>query len=252
MRLQIFRLIGNYIFFVDDAHDFIDHLGGIKILLNSPGYSKSKAVLITRKPFKSTLKGSFLAALPDSAIEELKIARLSLEKTKEFIRTYAQIPDGSLLAGLTRIGRDTPLIAVMVIELLNEGIELRNLTKDELVELAFEFYINDIFSKHLPKFGKKHRKLLDWLSGIASSDTEDNRVREKLTELLKTEAYEIENYHDDLIECGLLVQYGRKQRIFPDALSDYILRKACFLFSDKRPSSFHKTLLKEFFTTSPC
>lgn len=240
-----------YIFFIDDAHDFIDHLGGIKILLNSPGYSKSKAVLITRKPFKSTLKGSFLAALPDGAIEELKIAKLSLEKTKEFIRTYAQIPDGSLLAGLTRIGRDTPLIAVMVIELFNKGIELRNLTKDELVELAFEFYLNDIFSKHLPKFGKRHRKLLDWLSGIASIDTEDNRVREKLTELLKAEAYEIERYHDDLIECGLLVQYGRKQRIFPDALGDYILRKACFLSNDKRPSSFHKTLLKEFLPLLP-
>jgi len=42
-----------YIFFVDDAHDFIDNLGGIRIVLNSPGYSESKAVLITRKPFKS-------------------------------------------------------------------------------------------------------------------------------------------------------------------------------------------------------
>ena len=239
-----------YIFFLDDAHDFIDHLGGIKILLNSHGYSESKAVLMTRKPFKATLKGSFLPALPDGAIEELKIVKLSLEKTKEFIRAYAQIPDGSLLAGLTRIGRDTPLIAVMVIYLLNKGIELRNLTKDELIELAFESYLNDIFSKHLPKFGRRHRKLLDWLSGIASVDTEDNRVREKLTELLKAEAYEIEQYHDDLIECGLLVQYGRKQRIFPDALSDYVLRKACFL-SDGKPSSFHESLLKEFLPLLP-
>ncbi|MYI92966.1 ATP-binding protein, partial [Candidatus Poribacteria bacterium] len=32
-----------YIFFVDDAHDYLDNLGGIKILLNSPGYSESKA-----------------------------------------------------------------------------------------------------------------------------------------------------------------------------------------------------------------
>lgn len=240
-----------YIFFVDDAHDFLDNLGGIRIVMNSSGYSESKVVLITRKPFKATLKGSFLAALPDGAIEELKIAKLSLEKTKEFIRTYAQIPDGSLLAGLTRIGWDTPLIAVMVIELLNKGVELRSLTKDELIELAFESYLNDIFSKHLPKFGRRHRKLLDWLSGIASVDTEDNQVREKLTELLKAEAYEIEQYHDDLIECGLLVQYGRKQRIFPDALGDYILRKACFLSNDKRPFSFHKNLLKEFLPLLP-
>ena len=110
-----------YIFFVDDAHDFIDNLGGIKIVLNSPGYSESKAVLITRKPFKTFLKGAFLAVLPDGAVEELKIAKLSLEKTKEFIRAYARIPDGSLLTGLARIGRDTPLIAVMVIDLLNKG-----------------------------------------------------------------------------------------------------------------------------------
>ena len=226
-----------YIFFVDDAHDFIDQLGGIKILLNSPGYSRSKAVLITRKPFKTFLKGAFSAALPDGAIVEREIPKLSLEKTKEFIRAYAQIPDGSLLTGLAQIARDTPLIAVMVIELLNNGVELRNLTKDELIELAFESYLNDIFSTHLPKLDKQHRKLLDWLSGIASIDTEDNRVREKLAELLKIETYEIKQYLDDLIECGLLVQYGRKQRIFPDPLSDYILRKACFL-SDGRPVQF--------------
>ena len=206
----------NYIFFIDDAHDFIDHLGGIRILLNSPGYSKSKAVLITRKPFKTFLKGAFLAALPDGLIAEREIPKLSLEKTKEFIRAYAQIPDGSLLTGLAQIGRDTPLIAVMVIDLLNKGAELKNLTKDELIELAFESYLNDIFSIRLLTLDKQHRKLLDWLSGIASIDIEDDRVREKLAELLKVETYDIEQYLDDLIACGLLVQYGRKQRIFPD------------------------------------
>ena len=44
-----------YIFFVDDAHDFIDNLGGIRIVLNSRGYRESKVVLITRKPFKAFL-----------------------------------------------------------------------------------------------------------------------------------------------------------------------------------------------------
>ena len=239
-----------YIFFVDDAHDFLDNLGGIRIVMNSSEYSESKVVLITREPFKATLKGNFLAALPDGAIEDLKITKLSLEKTKEFIRTYAQIPDGSLLTGLTRIGRDTPLIAVMVIDLLNMGVELRNLTKDELIELTFESYLNDIFSKHLPRSDKRHRKLLDWLSGIASIDTEDNRIRDKLAEILKVEPYEIEQYRDDLRAYGLLLQFGRKQRVFPDVLSDYILRKACFL-SDGRPSSFHKSLLDDFLPLLP-
>ena len=240
-----------YIFFVDDAHDFIDHLGGIKILLNSPGYSESKAVLITRKPFKASLEGCFLPALPADTVDELEIRKLSLEKTKEFIRTYTRIPDGSLLAGLTRIGRDTPLIASMVIDSLNKGHDLRGLTtKDKLVELTFESYLNDIFSKHLPRSDKRYRKLLDWLSGIASIDTEDNRIRDKLAEILKVEPYEIEQYRDDLKAYGLLLQFGRKQRVFPDVLSDYILQKACFL-SDGRPSSFHKSLLDEFLPLLP-
>lgn len=240
-----------YIFFVDDAHDFINHIGGIRILLNSPGYNESKAVLITRKPFKASLEGCFLPALPDDTVDELEIRKLSLEKTKEFIRTYTRIPDGSLLAGLTRIGRDTPLIASMVIDSLNKGYDLRDLTtKDKLVELTFESYLNDIFSKHLPRSDKRHRKLLDWLSGIASIDTEDNRIRDKLAEILKVESYEIEQYRDDLRAYGLLLQFGRKQRVFPDVLSDYILRKACFLSSGK-PSSFHKSLLKEFLPFLP-
>ena len=239
-----------YIFFVDDAHDFIDHLGGIKILLNSPGYSESKAVLITRKPFKASLKGIFLYALPDGATDEREIPKLSLEKTKEFIRAYAQIPDGSLLTELARIGRDTPLIAVMVINFLNNGEGLKTLTKDKLIEDAFESYLDDIFSKHLSKSDKQHRKLLDWLSGIAPIDTEDSRIRDKLAEILKVEPYEIEQYRADLIEYGLLLHYGNKQRIFPHQLSDYILRKVCFSTGD-RPSSFHESLLKEFLPLFP-
>ena len=240
-----------YIFFVDDAHDFIDHLGGIRIVLNSSGYSESKAVLITRKPFKASLEGCFLTALPDDAVDELEIRKLSLEETKEFIRTYTRIPDGLLLTALAQIGRDTPLIAAMVIDSLNKGLDLRDLTtKDKLVELTFESYLNDIFSKHLPRSDKRHRKLLDWLSGIASIDTEDNRIRDKLAEILKVEPYEIEQYRDDLRAYGLLLQFGRKQRVFPDVLSDYILRKASFL-SDGRPSSFHKSLLDEFLPLLP-
>jgi hypothetical protein len=241
----------NYLFFIDDAHDFIDHLGGIKILLNSPEYSKSKAVLITRKPFKAFLESSFLTALPDNAADELEILKLPLEKTKEFIRKYTHISDGSLLAGLTRIGRDTPLLAVMVIHLFKQEVHLSNLiTHDKRIELTFEAYLNDIFSQHLPESDKQHRKLLNWLSGIGLIEAEDNQICEKLAEILRVESYEIEQYRDDLIRYGLLVQIGRKQRVFPDALSDYILQKACFL-SSGRPSSFHKSLLKEFLPLFP-
>lgn len=240
-----------YIFFVDDAHDFIDHLGGIKIVLNSPGYSESKVVLITRKPFKAFLEGSFLTTLPDDAADELEIGKLPTEKTKEFIYKYTHISDGSFLAGLTRIGRDTPLLAVMVIHLFKQGVHLSNLiTHDKRIELTFEAYLNDLFSRHLPESDKHHRKLLNWLSGIGLIEAGDNQICEKLAEILKVEPYEIEQYRDDLIRYGLLIQIGRKQRVFPDALSDYILQKACFL-SNRKPSSFHKNLLKEFLPLLP-
>ena len=240
-----------YIFFIDDAHDFLDNLGGIRIILKSSEYSESKAVLITRKPFKAFLESSFLKALPDNAADELEILKLPLEKTREFIRKYTRIPDGSLLAGLAQIGRDTPLLAVMVIHLFNKGVHLSNLTTHEKrIEHTFDVYLKDIFSQHLPESNEHHRKLLNWLSGIGSIEAEDSQICEKLAEILKVESYEIEQYRDDLMEYGLIVQIGRKQRVFPDALSDYILRKACFL-SNGRPSSFHKSLLKEFLPLLP-
>ena len=239
-----------YIFFVDDAHDFIDNLGGIKIVLNSRGYSESKAVLITRKPFKTFLEDSFRTALPDNAVDALEIGKLSLERTKEFIHTHTRIPDNAILAGLAKIARDTPLIAVMMIDLINEDISpLKDLTKDKLIELTFESYLNDSLKKY-PESSERRRKLLEWLSGIAPIDIEDNQIRDKLAEILKVEPYEVERYRDDLKTDGLLFQYGAKQRVFPDALSDYILRKACFL-SNGRPSSFHKNLLKEFLPLFP-
>ena len=241
-----------YIFFVDDAHDYLDNLGGIKILLNSKAYRGSKAVLITRKPFKASLRGIFLSALPEQAIREMEIPKLSIEKTKDFIYKYTQIPEGALLTDLAKIGRDTPLIAVMVIYLFKKkkGVDLSSLTKDELVELAFESYLNDILSKHLPEADNKHRELLNWFSGIAPIDVENEQISEKLSELLEVKLYEINQYRDTLKNYGLLVQYGRKQRVFPGPLSDYILRKACFL-SDGNPSSFHNSLLEEFLPLFP-
>ncbi len=241
----------NYIFFVDDAHDFLDNLGGIRIVLNSPKYSKSKAILITRKPFKAFLENSFLTALPDNAADELEIQKLPLEKTKEFIRTYTDITEGTRLAGLAQIGRDTPLLAVMVIYLFKKGVHLSNLiTHEKRIERTFDAYLKDIFSQHLPEPNEQHRKLLNWLSGIGSIEAEDRQICEKLAEILKVEPYEIEQYRDNLIKYGLLVQFGRKQRVFPDALSDYILWKACFLSSGHH-SSFHKDLLKEFLPLLP-
>lgn len=236
-----------YLFFVDDAHDFMDNIGGIKVLLNSPEYRNvNKAVLLTRKPFKATVKSYFLrAVLPDAAIAEREILKLSLEETRNFIRAHTRIPDGSLLAHLTAIGRDTPLIAVLVIDLFNKGFDLNDLTTEELVECAFESYLKDIFSHHLQELDKRHRKLLDWFSGIGPVGTEDERITAKLAELLQVESHEIEHYRDALLQYGLLVQIGRKQRVFPYALGDYILRQACFL-SDQKPSSFHQRLLEEF------
>ena len=239
-----------YIFFVDDAHDFIDNLGGIKIVLNSPGYSESKAVLITRKPFKAFLEGSFQTALPDNAVDELEIGKLSLEKTKEFIRTYTRIPDNAMLTGLAKLARDTPLIAIMVIDLVNKDIgPLKDLTTDKLIERTFESYLKDSFEKY-PESGERRRKLLNWLSGIAPIDIENNQIRDKLAEILKVQPYEVERYRDDLKNDGLLFQYGAKQRVFPHQLSDYVLRKACFL-SEGYLSSFHECLLTEFLSLFP-
>ncbi len=239
-----------YIFFVDDAHDYLDNLGGIRILLNSSGYDESKAVLITRKPFKASLRGIFLSTLLDQTIGEIEVEKLSFEKTKEFIQTHTRIQDNAFLNELAKMGRDTPLIAVMVIYLYNKGVDLTSLTEDEFVEHAFETYLDDIFSKHLPKADKKHRDLLNWLSGIAPIDVENEQISEKLSELLEVKLYEINQYRDTLKNYGLLVQYGRKQRVFPGPLSDYILEKACFL-SGGQPSSFHNSLLEEFLPLFP-
>lgn len=239
-----------YIFFIDDAHDFIDHLGGIKILLNSPGYSESKAVLITRKPFKAFLEDSFRTALPDEAVDDLEIEKLSLEKTKEFIGTYTRIPDNAVLTGLAKLARDTPLIAVMVIDLVNKDLaSLKDLTRDRLIERTFESYLNDIFKKY-PESSEQRRRLLNWLSGIAPINMEDSRIRDKLAEILKVEPDEVEHYRDDLKNDGLLFQYGTKQRVFPHQLSDYVLEKACFL-REGQPSSFHERLLMEFLPLFP-
>ena len=80
----------------------------------------------------------------------------------------------------------------------------------------------------------EHRKLLDWLSGIAPIDTEDpenSRIRDKLAEILKTEAVRDRAVprRPDRIRFTLFIT-GINSRIFPAQLSDYILRKVCFLY----------------------
>ena len=125
-------------------------------VLNREEYSGSKAVLITRTPFKEFIKGSVLFNLPDEAVDELEVRGLSQEKTRELIQecTEQEVPVGNHLRHLTALGGDTPLIAVMVIDSLNEGVDLSVLTKEEWVEKRFESY--------LPEKDNPRRKLLDW------------------------------------------------------------------------------------------
>ena len=241
-----------YVFFIDDAHEFMDDFKSLKVVINSEEYSKSKVVLFTRKIFKEPVKREFLSVLPDKTVDELEVLKLSLEKTEAFIQAYTKAPKpvGTRLARLAVLGRDTPLIAVMVIDLFNKGTDLSDLTKDVLVETVFKSYLNDIFNKHLPNSNEQHRELLNWISAVGPIDAENNQICEKLADTLEVKLHKIEQYRSDLLDYGLLVQIGRKQRVFPDVLSDYILQSACFL-SDGRPSSFHKTLLEEFLPLPP-
>ena len=232
-----------YVFFIDEGHEFKNDFQNLIAVLNSEEYSESKAILITRTPFKEFIKGSFLS-LPDGAVDELEVRELSPEKTGEFIQEYTeqQIPLGNHLRHLTALGQDTPLIAIMVIDSLNKGIDLSTLTKEEWTEARFESY--------LPEKDSPRRKLLDWISAISPIDAVDTQICEKLAELLKVDPTEIDEYRADLIKDGLLVQTDHKQRISPDPLSDYILRKKCYL-THESAFPFHKRLLKEFLPILP-
>lgn len=242
----------NYIFFIDDAHEFMDDFRSLMAVLNSQGYRESKVVILTRKPYKEVVKSEFLPVLPDGTVDELEVKKLSLEETEVFIQTYTKDPKpvGTRLAKLAAYGKDTPLIAVMVIDLFNEGTDLSDLVKNISIETVFGSYLKDIFNKHLPNPSRRYRKLLNWISAIGPIDAEDNQICKKLADILGVELYEIKQHLDDLVNYGLLIQIGRKLRVFPDSLSDYILRDACFL-PDGTPSTFHETLLEKFLSLSP-
>ena len=233
-----------YVFFIDEGHEFKDDFRNLIAVLDSEEYSESKAVLITRTPFKEFIKGFFLSTLPDGTVDELEVRGLSSEKTRELIQEYTeqQISVGNHSRHLTALGGDTPLIAVMVIDSLNKGVDLSALTKEEWVEKRFESY--------LPEKDNPRRKLLDWISAISPIDAVDGQICEKLAEILKVDPTEIDEYRADLIKDGLLVQTDHKQRISPDPLSDYILRKKCYL-THESAFPFHKHLLKEFLPILP-
>jgi hypothetical protein len=236
-----------YVFFIDDGHEFMDDFKSLRVVLNSEGYRESKVVILTRKPYKEVVKREFLSVLPDNTVDELEVKKLSLEETKAFIQTYTKDPKpiGTRLARLAAYGKDTPLIAVMVIDLFNDGTDLSSLTEDVSIKTVFNSYLKDIFNKYLPNPDKRHRKLLNWISAIGPIDAEDSQICKKLANILEVELHEIKQYFDALLNYGLLIQIGRKLRVFPDSLGNYILRDACFL-SNGTPSTFHKTLLEKF------
>ena len=88
------------------------------------------------------------------------------------------------------------------------------------------------------------------ISAISPIDAADGQICEKLAEILKIDPTEIDEYREDLIKDGLLVQTDHKQRISPDPLSDYILRKKCYL-THESAFPFHKRLLEEFLPILP-
>ncbi|MBD3181670.1 hypothetical protein GF312_05210, partial [Candidatus Poribacteria bacterium] len=234
----------DYLFFIDNAHEFYGHFGSLAAILDDKNYQNSKVILITREPFKKFIEDNFIYRFPSQAIRELRLSSLSRDKTKELISKYSVINNESILSSLARIARDTPLIAVMIIDYYSQKKDLKELTGDKLIDHVFESYIRDIFNTKLTIRNTKHRDMLNWLSGIEPIEEDNEYIINQLAEVLNIKKYEVNKVLSDLIDYGFVVKRSKKLRIFPDQLSDYILRSECL-------HGFHDELLNKFLRFAP-
>jgi hypothetical protein len=243
---------GKYVIVLDDA-DHFSNIERILSLLRDKNYAdRVKFILVARQSNKKFLK-SILSQINEKSEELVTLDRLNPQSLTELARFSLKdkATDAGLVQQLATISKDCPLVTVIGGRLIAEGkiahddpVILGNQT--DFQRAIFDRLLSEYTTKLPGYFGspEKWDTLIRVLSAIGPVYPANEALREKLSEILNLEPYQVVWDVMTLEEHGLLYRAGRRVRLVPDILADHILEEACV--DHGTPTPFPEKVFKLF------
>ena len=220
---------------LDDAHDDIENLPYLLKYAASP--SNNAKILLALRPYGlSFIKNqAFQFGLTEENIETVKLDYLTLEQvtklaTQVLKKEKFENPE-KIATHIANSTIDCPLATV-----IGAQIVAKEKTDFEFIKNNSEFYYQ-LFSKFqnviIGEIGQKRgdekliEKLLKVLALIQPFDYDDGSIPAMVEKIEKIPSHETRRLIPILLQSGILFKRGKKFRLSPDMLADFIIDQSC-------------------------
>jgi len=236
-----------HIIVVDDAHRF-DPLPHLRELLVNPDFAgKVKLVLATRSVFSKSV-GFRFPQVPGDQIADIEIGPLTNADIDQLLQNPpCDIADEDIRQALIVVAEGNPLIARVGARLVRRGASVTGLTRDQVLTRYLDELIHDLAEAG---YGDHYVAYLEVLAALGTLDLSNERLQERVQQVVGVSQAEEERIVARLVEAGLVERYWMTLTIASEVLADHILLSHFFDLKTKR-ADYQSQIIEPFLALKP-
>ncbi len=241
-----------HVIVVDDAHRFSLLYQLHEVLVNPELVGKVTLVLSTRSVFKDSIIYQ-LGTLPNNQIGAVEVKPLKNQEINQLLESSPySITDQNVRYAIVKTAEGNPLFACIAARLIQQGVALANLTREQILTS----YLDEII-KDLAEAERNHNQLyqtyiryLQVLAALGTINLSDLQLQAKIYEVIGILPIDEQRIIARLVEAGLVEQYWKTIKIASEVLADHILIQHFFNSKTKR-ADYQKQIIEPFFNLKP-
>ncbi|WP_236793895.1 ATP-binding protein [Amycolatopsis sp. GM8] len=235
--------LGSYLLIIDDVHDRDDldlvvytaarSLLDLKIIFATRPYGKSSLIADLR-----TYGMIGIGEPPLLDLSDIELGNLEL-LAREVLTAHDGPVDASQV--IARTTRDCPLFTVIAGQLIAAGVaQLHDLVDNDTTR---SFLVKRFRDDHLGRLGTSSdhsalQGILELVALLQPVIVNSDEFREVAVRVIDERWDYLVRLIGSLEEAGVLLRRGRKVRVVPDLLGDFLVAEACFNASLQMPTGY--------------
>ena len=240
-----------HIIVVDDAHRFQLLHQLREVLVNPKLAGKVTLVLATRNAFQDSVL--YQLNLPTDQVSPIEIQPLENKDIDQILyNSPHNITDQDLRSSIIKISEGNPLIAGVAVRLNQRGIELANLTRDQVLTQYLDDIIKDLarIDANDQQNYQVYIRYLQVLAALGTIKLNEEDIQAKLHEVVGITPFSEEQIVTRLVGAGLIERYWQTLKIASEVLADHILIQYFFNPRTKK-ADYQKLIIEPFFNLKP-
>lgn len=236
-----------HVIIVDDAHRFapLPHLR--EVLVNPDFAGKVTLALATRSVFKDSVTYQ-LGSLSGDQVSAIEVNPLTNADIDRLLQNPPHtITDEDVRHALLGIAEGNPLIASIAARLVQRGIPLAGLTRDQVLTCYLDEIIHNLAEAG---YNDRYIRYLEVLAALGTLDLSNQPLQETVQRVVGISQSEGECIVTRLVGAGLVERYWKMLKIASEVLADHILIHH-FFNTQTRRADYQTQIIEPFLALKP-